>query len=136
MALLPSVRGLLFATSGVFEIILLLLLKQRIKNKIRFAHFFIFVMVTVGLMIGPLIGAIANFGPTEAIKQRYPAYGYVAELLEDVSETTVAEETKKEIRKQVMETFNRVAARKVDLYQLEQTIYRKYNDKWKSLRAS
>ena len=30
--------------------------------------------ILVGLTLGPLIGAITEFGPNEATKQRYPAY--------------------------------------------------------------
>lgn len=70
----PVWKGSLYATGGLFEIMFILLLPQHMSGRIRPWSFMIFTIITIGLMIGPLLGALANFGPFEAMRQRYPAY--------------------------------------------------------------
>ncbi len=53
---------------------MLLFLQHQIKGRIRWYHFTIILIILMGLTMGPLIGAITEFGPSEAAKQRYPAY--------------------------------------------------------------
>lgn len=70
----PIVQGAIYPGSGFVEITLLLLIQHRSKKPLRFKHFFIILMILLFLTLGPLIGAITEFGPVEAAKQRYPAY--------------------------------------------------------------
>ena len=68
------VIGAVYPASGYVELVLLLFLHHRVKGELKFWHFGLMLLLLVGLTLGPLIGAITEFGPTEAAKQRYPAY--------------------------------------------------------------
>lgn len=70
----PVLRGMIFPASGFIELLMLLFLQHQYKERIRWYHFAIMLAILVGLTLGPLIGAITEFGPNEAAKQRYPAY--------------------------------------------------------------
>jgi len=70
----PVVKGMIYPASGFIELIMLLFLQHQFKERIRWYHFAIMLFILMGLTLGPLMGAIAEFGPTEAAKQRYPAY--------------------------------------------------------------
>ncbi|WP_342440817.1 endospore germination permease [Lysinibacillus sp. FSL K6-0075] len=70
----PVFRGMIFPSSGFIELLMLLFLQHQFKERIRWYHFAIMLAILVGLTLGPLIGAITEFGPNEAAKQRYPAY--------------------------------------------------------------
>ena len=70
----PVLRGMIFPASGFIELLMLLFLQHQFKERIRWYHFAIMLAILVGLTLGPLIGAITEFGPNEASKQRYPAY--------------------------------------------------------------
>ncbi|MBG9455419.1 spore gernimation protein [Lysinibacillus sphaericus] len=70
----PVLKGMVYPASGFIELIILLFLQHQFKDRIRWYHFGIMLFILMGLTLGPLMGAIAEFGPTEAAKQRYPAY--------------------------------------------------------------
>jgi len=70
----PVLQGLVYPASGFSELILFLLIQHKIKDRLRWHHFAIMLLILTGLTMGPLIGAITEFGPAEAAKQRYPAY--------------------------------------------------------------
>ncbi|MFJ5765622.1 endospore germination permease [Lysinibacillus sp. NPDC093210] len=70
----PVLQGLVFPASGFSELILFLLIQHQIKDRMRWYHFAIILFILAGLTMGPLVGAITEFGPAEASKQRYPAY--------------------------------------------------------------
>lgn len=70
----PILKGMVFPTSGFVEIILVLFLQHKIQGRIRWYHFTIILLLLMFLTTGPLVGAIAEFGPIEAAKQRYTAY--------------------------------------------------------------
>jgi spore germination protein (amino acid permease) len=70
----PVLQGLVFPASGFSELILFLLIQHQIKDRMRWYHFAIILLILAGLTMGPLVGAITEFGPAEASKQRYPAY--------------------------------------------------------------
>ena len=70
----PVIKGMIYPASGFIELIILLFLQHQFKERIRWYHFGIMLIILMGLTLGPLMGAIAEFGPTEAAKQRYPAY--------------------------------------------------------------
>ncbi|KMY31755.1 spore gernimation protein [Lysinibacillus xylanilyticus] len=70
----PVIKGMIYPASGFIELIILLFLQHQFKERLRWYHFGIMLIILMGLTLGPLMGAIAEFGPTEAAKQRYPAY--------------------------------------------------------------
>ncbi|MGE7692549.1 endospore germination permease [Lysinibacillus sp. NPDC094177] len=70
----PVMKGMIYPASGFIELIMLLFLQHQFSDRIRWYHFGIMLLIIMGLTLGPLMGAIAEFGPTEAAKQRYPAY--------------------------------------------------------------
>lgn len=70
----PVIKGLVYPASGFSELILFLLIQHQIKDRLRWHHFAIMLLILMGLTMGPLVGAITEFGPAEASKQRYPAY--------------------------------------------------------------
>lgn len=70
----PVINGLVYPASGFSELILFLLIQHQIKDRLRWYHFAIMLLILTGLTLGPLVGAITEFGPAEASKQRYPAY--------------------------------------------------------------
>lgn len=70
----PVIKGMIYPASGFIELIILLFLQHQFKDRIRWYHFGTMLFILMGLTLGPLMGAVAEFGPTEAAKQRYPAY--------------------------------------------------------------
>ncbi|MFJ7666262.1 endospore germination permease [Lysinibacillus sp. NPDC097195] len=70
----PVINGLIYPASGFSELILFLFIQHQIKDRLRWHHFAIMLLILTGLTMGPLVGAITEFGPAEASKQRYPAY--------------------------------------------------------------
>lgn len=70
----PIAAGMVYPASGFVELILLLFIQHHFKDKLKFKHFVIMLVLLVGLTSGPLLGAIVEFGPTEAAKQRFPAF--------------------------------------------------------------
>ncbi|USG66720.1 endospore germination permease [Brevibacillus ruminantium] len=70
----PVLRGMIYAGSGFSEMILILLMKQYIGPKVNFWKLALLGLIQIWLTMGPLIGAIAEFGPQEAAKLRFPAY--------------------------------------------------------------
>jgi spore germination protein KB len=71
----PVLHGLIYSGAGLAEFFILwLLIQHHIKSKARLYHLWIIATILMGLTIGPLMGAIAIFGPDEAARQRFPAY--------------------------------------------------------------
>lgn len=70
----PVAHGMFVVGGGMVELALVLLLQQHMQEKLKFRHLLFMLWVLVGLTVGPLIGAIAEFGPDEAARLRYPAY--------------------------------------------------------------
>lgn len=70
----PVVKGFVFPASGLTELLMFLFIQDHLKKPIKWFHFAIMLMILVGLTMGPLVGAITEFGPTEAAKLLYPAY--------------------------------------------------------------
>lgn len=70
----PILQAAVYPASGFVELFLLLFLQHRVKDRFRWYHFAVMLFILLGLTTGPFIGAIVEFGPVEAAKQRYPAY--------------------------------------------------------------
>ncbi|KPV43099.1 GerAB/ArcD/ProY family transporter [Alicyclobacillus ferrooxydans] len=70
----PVMHGVLFTGAAFSEVILVLFLQPFVRSKIRWYVLVIIAVGLIGLTIGPLIGAITEFGPYEAARQRYSPY--------------------------------------------------------------
>ena len=70
----PVLTSAVFPASGFVELVVFLLIQHQVKDRFRWYHFVIMLFILMGLTLGPTIGAITEFGPIEAAKQRYPAY--------------------------------------------------------------
>lgn len=70
----PIFKSAVYPASGLIEITLLLFLQHHIKKSFKWYHIAIMIFILSWLTMGPLIGAIVEFGPQEAAKHRYPAY--------------------------------------------------------------
>ena len=70
----PVIKGFVYPASGFIELFLLLFIQHHFKSKLKWHHLALMLVILTGLTLGPLIGAIVEFGPAEAARQRYPAY--------------------------------------------------------------
>lgn len=70
----PFMKGILFAGSGLTGLLYFVLMQHRLRTKIKLAGLMITGSILIGLTLGPLMGAIAVFGPFEAARMRFPAY--------------------------------------------------------------
>ncbi|TQE90504.1 GerAB/ArcD/ProY family transporter [Ureibacillus terrenus] len=70
----PVIKAMIFPASGFIELFLLLFLQHYFKQPLKWHHIGIIFFWFVGLTLGPLIGAIVEFGPDEAARQHFPAY--------------------------------------------------------------
>lgn len=70
----PVLKGAVYPASGFFELFLLVFIQHHFKSKAKWYHLVIMLFILMGLTMGPLVGAIVEFGPEEAAKQRYPAF--------------------------------------------------------------
>lgn len=71
---LPVFKSAVYPASGYAELLIFLFLQHQIRGALRMRHFLIMLGLLVMLTLGPLIGSITEFGPTEGAKQRFPAY--------------------------------------------------------------
>ncbi|WP_235680103.1 endospore germination permease [Paenibacillus albicereus] len=65
----PVLRGMIYAGSAYVEVILILLLQHRIRGQVKTWHMLVYSCFVVVIMVGPIIGAITEFGPEEAANQ-------------------------------------------------------------------
>jgi len=70
----PILKGCIYVGGGLIELIIILLFQHRLKTAIRPWSLCLLAIFLVILVFGPVTGAIAEFGPVEAAKLRYPAY--------------------------------------------------------------
>nr|WP_275582034.1 endospore germination permease [Bacillus ectoiniformans] len=70
----PVFRSMIFQASGMIELFIFVLLQHKVNAPLNFRHFLAIIVVLTGLTLGPLVGAIIEFGPIEASRQRYPPY--------------------------------------------------------------
>lgn len=71
---LPPLSASFLPLSGFMELLLFLLVQQYFKTPLQLKYYILIVMLLAGLTLGPLIGAIVEFGPEEASLKRYPAF--------------------------------------------------------------
>ncbi|OXM83813.1 GerAB/ArcD/ProY family transporter [Paenibacillus rigui] len=74
MGMHPVWSGMIYAGAGLVEIIMLLLLQQHIRTRYSLLSVLVLTLILVGLTVGPVMGGIAEFGPEQLSKLRYPAY--------------------------------------------------------------
>lgn len=70
----PLFHSLIYQASGMVELIIIILFQHQFHTTLRYRHFVINTAILTILSLGPLTGAIIEFGPEEAAAQRYPAY--------------------------------------------------------------
>ena len=70
----PVLMAVIFPMAGLTELLLFIFIQHHVKSRIQFRHFALMLLLLMGLTMGPLVGAIVEFGPDEAAKQRYPAF--------------------------------------------------------------
>lgn len=70
----PIMRGMIYSLAGLMEIWILMLFQHEIKSKLRWWHVLLLGIFMISMAIGPTMGAIVEFGPEEAAKQRNSPY--------------------------------------------------------------
>lgn len=70
----PVWDGAVYAGAGFVEVIMLFFLQHHIRSRLSYLSFMIMILLLLGLTMGPVIGAIVEFGADEADKLRFPAY--------------------------------------------------------------
>lgn len=70
----PVIKGMIYPISGFIEFGFFLFTHHHIKTKIKFTSLIWIGIIFLVLTLGPTIGAITEFGPFVAAKQRYPAF--------------------------------------------------------------
>ncbi|MCS7460561.1 endospore germination permease [Paenibacillus doosanensis] len=74
MGMHPVWEGMVYAGAGFIEVIMLLFLQPHIRNKYSLVSVLLLTVILIGLTAGPIMGGIAEFGPEQLSKLRYPAY--------------------------------------------------------------
>ncbi|MFJ7755100.1 endospore germination permease [Peribacillus muralis] len=70
----PVWDGAVILGGGFTEIFLFILIQQYVKSDIKFRHLFFLGLFILMINVGPIIGSITEFGPTQAAKSSNPAY--------------------------------------------------------------
>ncbi len=70
----PVMNGLVYAGGGLSEIVLLVMLQHHVKTTVKWRHLFLLILLTIQIMLGPLLGALTEFGPEEAARQTESPY--------------------------------------------------------------
>jgi len=70
----PILKGGIYLGGGLMELVTILLMQHQFKTKIRLWSILLLALFLILLVLGPITGAIAEFGPYEAAKLRYPSY--------------------------------------------------------------
>ncbi|MDF2958650.1 MAG: Spore germination protein [Paenibacillus sp.] len=70
----PALQAMPYMGEAIGELMLLLFIQHHVKTEIKLLSLLTMTLVLAGLTIGPLMGAIALFGPFEAAHMRYPAF--------------------------------------------------------------
>ncbi len=72
--IMPVLGGVLYVGGGLAELVIFLLLQHQIKKEVRFWSLALLGIFLIGLILGPVTGAIGEFGPVIAASLRYPAF--------------------------------------------------------------
>ncbi|MFU1794971.1 endospore germination permease [Paenibacillus azoreducens] len=72
--IIPPLHGMIYVGGGFVEIIVILALQHQIKTKVKPWHLVVFGLIIAYITLGPIVGAISEFGPQEAAKQAESPY--------------------------------------------------------------
>lgn len=67
-------KGSIFVFGSLVELVLLVILQDRVSKRIKFPHLLLLSLFLIILTLGPLLGSMAVFGPEEVERLRYPAF--------------------------------------------------------------
>lgn len=70
----PVIDGMVFTGAGYVELIVIMLLQHRLEKKVKIWHLLVYAAFSTMISVGPLMAAIAEFGPTEAMHQMISPY--------------------------------------------------------------
>ncbi|MCS7460682.1 endospore germination permease [Paenibacillus doosanensis] len=70
----PALKGAIYVGGGLVELIMILFVQQEMKTKLKLWHLWSLALFLVLLVMGPVTGAIAEFGPHEAALLRFPSF--------------------------------------------------------------
>lgn len=70
----PVFNGFVYVGGGVTELLIIILMQHHLKSKIRIWHLLLIGGILIFISLGPIIGAITEFGPVEASKQYQSPY--------------------------------------------------------------
>lgn len=71
---LPMTKGLLYTSLPILELFIIIFLTPVLQKAVSRKQLFSVGLVILGLMLGPTMAAIVEFGPEPASEYRYPAY--------------------------------------------------------------
>ncbi|WP_160037969.1 MULTISPECIES: GerAB/ArcD/ProY family transporter [Paenibacillus] len=72
--MMPPLRGMLYIGGGFVEILVILSLQHRIKNKVKPWQMIVYGLIISYITLGPIVGGISEFGPEESAKQMESPY--------------------------------------------------------------
>ncbi|MBD3921980.1 endospore germination permease [Paenibacillus sp. PR3] len=70
----PVLHGAGIVFGGCMDLMVILLLQYKMKKPLNIPFIFVSVFLLVGLILGPVTGEIAAFGPNVASNMRFPAF--------------------------------------------------------------
>lgn len=70
----PIGKGGIYIGGGLAELSILLIFQHSLKSRLKLWWLWVLALFLIILIWGPITGAIAEFGPFEAMDLRYPAY--------------------------------------------------------------
>ncbi|MCU6710374.1 endospore germination permease [Paenibacillus sp. J5C_2022] len=70
----PMLKSMIIAGGGFMELVVLIFIQHHMSRRVSYFSIGIMSIILAGLTLGPLMGAIANFGTEVAAQIRYPAY--------------------------------------------------------------
>jgi len=71
---LPSIHGGFYVLSSLMDIWVIILFSHHIKKKVTRVQLLLLSLFFLMIVFGPITGGIAEFGPTEALKQRHTTF--------------------------------------------------------------
>jgi len=70
----PAISGVIYVGGGLAELFVIVLIQHHIKTKVTWWKLLLLALVLVYITMGPVVGAITEFGPKEAAKQMISPY--------------------------------------------------------------
>lgn len=65
----PVMNGMVYAGGCFMELVLVIAMQHHLKSKVKWWQLIVLGIVLIHVMMGPIVGALAEFGPREAAKQ-------------------------------------------------------------------